>query len=123
MRVFGLLVGIIPGSLVMGFINGVLHFNDVFAWIGFFLVIILFAFIFGSLGAKTKSNLPARSERLTNSEKIMVWILCIINPVICGGIFYFFWKKCCPVKAKKTSQIAMTVLLVYLFLGIVSILI
>src|SRR4030067_3149488 len=45
-------------------------------------------------------------ESLTTNEKILVWVLCLFDPIISGAIFYFGWKKKMPIKAKQANTIS-----------------
>lgn len=45
-------------------------------------------------------------DSLVLKEKIIIWILCLVDPVIAGAIFYYGWKKRLPVKAKQANRIS-----------------
>lgn|SRR3989338_6423254 len=46
---------------------------------------------------------------LSTSEKIIVWLLCIVNPVFAVIVFYYGWRKRLPAKAKESNRIAFIV--------------
>ncbi|MBI4276617.1 hypothetical protein HY629_02125 [Candidatus Uhrbacteria bacterium] len=45
-------------------------------------------------------------EPLTRKEKILMWVLCIFNPIIAGAVFYYGWIKKLPVKARQANRIS-----------------
>jgi len=49
-------------------------------------------------------------------EKIITWIICIINPIWGGAILYYGWKKKLPTKAKQANKISMIAFLIELVL-------
>ena len=59
-------------------------------------------------------------EPLTKKEKIITWIVCIINPIIAGAILYFGWKKRLPVKANQANKISFIAFFIFLMLGILG---
>jgi len=42
---------------------------------------------------------------LSTSEKIIVWLLCIVNPVFAVIVFYYGWRKRLPAKAKESNKL------------------
>ena len=46
---------------------------------------------------------------LTRIEKLIIWLLCVLTPVIGGTWFYYGWVKKLPVKAKQANNISLTV--------------
>ncbi len=57
-------------------------------------------------------------DLLTVKEKISMWILCLLNPLIAGAVFYYGWKKRLPVKAKQANGISLWAFLLELLSGI-----
>lgn len=58
---------------------------------------------------KEKNKVPSgqiSQEPLTGQEKMLIWTLCIFNPVLAGAILYYGWKKVLPEKAKMANQIS-----------------
>ena len=45
-------------------------------------------------------------ESLTSNEKVLMWVLCIFNPIIAGAVFYYGWIKKLPVKARQANRIS-----------------
>lgn len=48
-------------------------------------------------------------DTLQGSEKIIVWIANIINPIIAGFLFYYMWRKKFPHKARQANVISFIV--------------
>lgn len=48
-------------------------------------------------------------DRLQGSEKVIVWIANIINPLIAGFLFYYMWRKSFPNKAKQANRVSFIV--------------
>jgi len=73
---------------------------------------------------KVKHN-DINHSGLTSDEKLMVWLVCIFDPIISGAIFYYGWKKKLPKKASQANKISWMVvgielgllLLWFLFIG------
>ncbi len=49
-------------------------------------------------------------EPLTGQEKILVWVLCVFNPILAGAILYYGWRKILPEKARMANQISFAAL-------------
>ena len=60
-------------------------------------------------------------ESLTTNEKILVWVLCLFDPIISGAIFYFGWKKKMPIKAKQANTISFAAFGIVIILAIIYI--
>lgn len=56
---------------------------------------------------------------LSTKEKVICWILCILNPVMAGAIFYYGWKKKLPKKAEQANKISWMALGTIIAIGIV----
>jgi hypothetical protein len=70
---------------------------------------------------ETKAKIPhgqTSQEPLTKNEKIKVWILAILNPVLTGAILYFGWRKSLPIKAKNANVISFAALGLWIVLSI-----
>lgn len=64
---------------------------------------------------RSRSNtvsMTVASDRLTGNEKIYVWLLCLLSPILAGAIFYYGWKKVAPQKAKSANRISIVALLI-----------
>lgn len=58
---------------------------------------------------RAKSKVPygiVLQENLTSQEKIIIWITCIVDPILAGAIYYFGWRKVLPLKAKSANLIS-----------------
>ncbi|MCX6737830.1 MAG: hypothetical protein NTY11_00145 [Candidatus Parcubacteria bacterium] len=64
------------------------------------------SFIFINKVNKRKQEEWASQEPLLKDEKIKVWILLILNPVLAGAILYFGLRKRFPIKAKNANKIS-----------------
>lgn len=68
-----------------------------------------------------KKSVPAgqtSQEPLTKKLKVVIWVLCIFNPLIAGTILYYGWKKKLPVKAHKANQISLWAFFILIVIGI-----
>ncbi len=52
------------------------------------------------------------SDSLSGKEKLYVWLLCLISPILAGAFFYYGWKKSMPQKAKSANRISIIALLI-----------
>ena len=71
---------------------------------------------------KTKKRIPGGQivqDPLARKQKVLIWILCLLNPIVAGAIFYYGWKKRLPIKAKQANQISLWAFLIEIVLGIV----
>jgi hypothetical protein len=64
------------------------------------------SFIFISKINRKKQEEQISQEPLSKDEKIKVWILLILNPVLAGAILYFGLRKRFPAKAKNANKIS-----------------
>lgn len=48
-------------------------------------------------------------DTLQGSEKIVVWIANIVNPLLAGFLFYYMWKKSFPHKASQANKVSFIV--------------
>jgi hypothetical protein len=56
-----------------------------------------------------KKNISADQpsmEPLSGKEKLLIFILCVANPVILGAIFYYGWRKKLPQQAKTANWLS-----------------
>lgn len=58
-------------------------------------------------------------EALTKKEKTIIWVLCLLNPLIAGAVFYYGWKKLLPKKAKQANTISFAAFGIVLVLVII----
>lgn len=59
-----------------------------------------------------------QEEALIGKERVWVWLLSIISPVLAGAVFYFGWRKVLPKKAKQANLISFIVFGIWLLLVI-----
>lgn len=45
-------------------------------------------------------------DPLTKDEKIKVWVLCLLSPLVAGAIFYYGWKNKLPKKSAEANTIS-----------------
>ena len=87
------------------------------------IIIALFTFIIAIIYMiKIKKHAPngqVLKEPLTKQEKIIVGILCFLNPMYGGATFYYGWKKKLPRKAKQANDISLGCFLIQLVIVIV----
>ncbi len=55
---------------------------------------------------------------LAKQLKVIIWILCILNPIIAGTILYYGWRKRMPIMAHQANQISLWAFLILLVIGI-----
>ena len=58
-------------------------------------------------------------DPLTGGQKGLIWVLCLLNPIVAGAVFYYGWKKRLPVKTKQANQISLWAFFIEIVLGIV----
>ncbi len=60
------------------------------------------------------------SDSLTTKQKFFMVILCFLNPIIAGAIFYYGWKNKLPIKAKQANNISLLVFAIpiIIFIGL-----
>lgn len=71
---------------------------------------------------KTKKTVPegqTATEPLTGQEKMFIWVLSLLSPILVGATFYYGWKKKLPVKAKQANSISLWAFILELALGFV----
>lgn len=71
---------------------------------------------------KEKRRIPEGQivhDPLTGKQKVLIWVLCLLNPVMAGAVFYYGWKKRLPVKGKQANQISLWAFLIEIVLVIV----
>jgi hypothetical protein len=56
-------------------------------------------------------------ESLSTTEKAFIGILCVLNPVIAGSVFYYGWRRRLPVKAKQANTISLWAFFISLAAG------
>ena len=83
-----------------------------------FLIAIVFCFVFMF---KKRSQVLAgqiSQDPLTGNEKLVTWLVCLLNPIWGGAILYYGWKGRLPVKAKSANQISLWAFFLELVVGI-----
>ena len=71
-------------------------------------------------GAKAKiSSGQSSQDPLTKDERIKVWILAILNPVLTGAILYFGLRKRLPIKARNSNTISFAAVGIWIILWFV----
>jgi hypothetical protein len=73
--------------------------------------------------ATTESPDAPSQTKLSSRDKVWVWILCFLDPIINGAIFYFGLRKKSPARAKEANQISWWSFLAVFLLGITLIII
>jgi hypothetical protein len=66
-----------------------------------------------------KKNIPegqSSLEPLTGKGKLLVFALCLFNPLILGAIFYYGWKKKLPQHAKTANLLSFAAAAIFLVL-------
>ena len=91
-----------------------------------FIVFLVVLIVTTILMIKAKSQLvenTTSNEPLSRKEKLIIWILCIFNPILAGAILYYGWKKRLPKKAKQANSISLWAffIVVGLVFGIISV--
>lgn len=76
------------------------------------IVIFIVTLVFTIIERRKLPKGETSQDPLTQSQKILVWVLCIFNPIIAGAVMYYGWKKRWPVKAKTTNHISLVVFLI-----------
>ncbi len=83
-------------------------------------IVWLAALVFGIwFMVSKKKNIHAEQpslEPLTGKEKLLVFVLCLVNPILLGAIFYFGWKKKLPQQAKTANRLSFIAFAIFLIL-------
>ena len=82
---------------------------------GIFLAVLVISIVY-MVRERRLSREHVIQNPLTNGQKILIWILCIFNPIIAGAVFYYGWRKQLPIKAKQANQISLWAFLIELIL-------
>lgn len=64
-----------------------------------------------------KSKIPDQQqslEPLSGKEKLLVFVLCIANPLILGAVFYYGWKKKLPQQANTANLLSFGAFVLFL---------
>ncbi len=64
-----------------------------------------------------KKNVPEGQpvlEPLTGKEKLLVFVLCLVNPLILGAVFYYGWKNKLPQQAKTANRLSFLAFFIFL---------
>lgn len=83
-----------------------------------FLVVLIVSLVVMMKAKKTVPDGSSATVPLTGNEKILIWILSLINPIITGLVFYYGWKKKLPTKAKQANNITLWAFLILILLVI-----
>jgi TRAP-type C4-dicarboxylate transport system permease small subunit len=86
------------------------------AYISFGLLVACYLYM-----ARRKSHISKGQvvdDVLTFGEKVFIWIICIVDPLFGGFIFYYGWKKALPQMAKEANRISMYAFGIEVVLGI-----
>jgi hypothetical protein len=81
-------------------------------------IALVYAIRFSRKIAKSTPEGTVNSESLTGQEKLNVWLLDIVNPILHGAIFYFSWRKKLPTKAKQANKISFIVFCIEILVAI-----
>lgn len=81
------------------------------------LTVFVWAIVFMTNRRSKVAPSQSTTEPLTTSEKIQIWIICLLEPVIPGAIFYFGWRKRLPRKAKQANKISWIAVGIWLLLA------
>jgi hypothetical protein len=81
-------------------------------------IIWLAALIFGIwFMVEKKKNITAEQpslDPLSGKEKLLVFVLCLVNPIVLGAIFYYGWKKKLPQQAKTANYLSFAAFVIFL---------
>jgi len=64
------------------------------------------SFIIMRRSVTASRNTENREILLNQSEKIWVWVLCFLSPILAGGVFYYGWRTPLPEKAEQANKIS-----------------
>jgi len=82
------------------------------------IIMWLVALVFGVwFMVSKKKNIPVQQpslEPLTSKEKLLVFVLCLTNPILLGAIFYYGWKKNLPQQAKTANYLSFAAFAIFL---------
>lgn len=79
--------------------------------------LVLIASILFMVRAKKHVKDGSHDDRaLAGEEKILIWVLCVLNPILAGAVFYYGWKTKLPTMAKQANAISLWAFLLAVFI-------
>lgn len=81
-------------------------------------IILLITVIWHMITVRKQAKMGKTNDSLKGGEKVYVWIVSLIDPVVAGAFFYYGWKKMLPNKAKQANVISLWSFLILLILGV-----
>lgn len=120
------LLGCIVGGLISIFVfNTITIFYTTNPFIASSAIFILILSLFAYSGATTKTKeieeqeikaTAINYEPLKGSQKVISYLVCIVNPVIFGSLLYYVWKKQYPTKAKEINRFSIIIVIIQITL-------
>jgi hypothetical protein len=80
-------------------------------------IILLITVIWHMIAVRKQAKMGKASDSLKGGEKVYVWVVSLIDPVVAGAFFYYGWKKMLPNKAKQANAISLWSFLILIILG------
>jgi len=71
-----------------------------------FIIATILAVMFMRSKRSNAVGIEPIKDSLTKDEKITVWSLCLLSPLVAGAIFYYGWKKKLPKKSIEANTIS-----------------
>lgn len=97
------------------FLSKVIPFLSEIWWVWF--IAISAAAVYFAM--KTEARVPENQisqESLSGKEKIIIWLYSFLDSFVAGAIFYYWWRKKLPVKAKQANKISWLAFLILVVL-------
>lgn len=97
------------------FMSEIISFFSEIWWV--WLIAISVAAVYFAI--KTKARVPENQisqEPLIGKEKMIIWLYSFLDPFVAGAIFYHWWRKKLPVKAKQANKISWLAALILIVL-------
>lgn len=85
-----------------------------------FPIVLIIVIVWMVKGRKSVPEGQVVADPLTGKQKLAMWVLCFMNPVLSGAVFYYGWKNKLPTKAKQANQISLWAFFILILLGIAS---
>lgn len=91
-----------------------IYFSEIW-WVLTFAITILVVIFAVKTESRVSEN-QISQESLTRNEKISVWLFSFLDPLVAGAVFYYWWRKKLPMKAKQANKISWLAILILIVL-------
>lgn len=80
----------------------------------FIQLVTIVAIIWYTVAQRGEAKQGKGKDVLAGREKILIWVLSILNPILTGLVMYFGLRKLLPNKAKQINKITLIAFLIFI---------